>query len=166
MFSASMICAAMFPASMLSVWMHLISILSASLPADLSTRIRTASNFESTAARLTDWGVWCFRCASMFVVALLGAQLADSSILVLSLRFDVFRCAPGCTACGLEHFGAFVALLAAQSGWLLEPSSLRGEQRAHSLLGICQSRFIVFAVQHVPFRRLSFARPLRFVHSS
>jgi hypothetical protein len=72
---------------------------------------------------------WCFRCASMFSVALLAA-------------------------------------LSAQSGQLLKPSSSRGEQRAHSLLGVCQSRFIVFAVQHVPFRRPSFARPLRFVDSS
>jgi hypothetical protein len=73
--------------------------------------------------------LWCFRCASMFSVALPAA-------------------------------------LSAQSGRLLEPSSLRGEQRAHYLLVICQSesRFIATAIEGVPLR-ISFARPLRFVDS-
>jgi hypothetical protein len=44
---------------------------------------------------------------------------------------------------------ALLAALSAQSGRLLEPSSLRGEQRAHSLLGICQSRFIATEIEGV-----------------
>jgi hypothetical protein len=128
MISASTISAAMFPASMLSGWMHFISILSASLPvSQLVSTPQAFSNPHLHGSRTRAF--WCFRCTSMFFVALLAA-------------------------------------LSAHSGRLLEPSSLRGEQRAHSLLGICQSRFIVCAVQHIPFRRLSFARPLRFVDSS
>jgi hypothetical protein len=75
-----------------------------------------------------------------------------------SLRFNVFRCAS-------MFFVALLAALSALSGRLLEPSSLlRGEQRAHSLLGLCQSMFIATAIEGVPLR-ISFARPLRFVDS-
>jgi hypothetical protein len=69
---------------------------------------------------------------------------------VFSLRFDVFRCASMFSV-------ALPAALSAQSGRLLGPSSLRGEQRAHYLLGICQSRFIATAIEGVPLR-ISFAK--------
>jgi hypothetical protein len=96
--------------------------------------------------------------------------------LVFSLRFDVFS-SLGSWLHGLRtrafwHFRcasmfsvALLAALSAQSGRLLEPSSFRGEQHAHSLLGICQSRFIATAIEGVPLRT-SFARPVRFVDSS
>jgi hypothetical protein len=70
-----------------------------------------------------------------------------------------------CFRCASMFSVAFLGCLSAQSGRLLEPSSLRGEQRAHSLLGICQSRFIATAIEGVPLR-ISFSRPLRFVDSS
>jgi hypothetical protein len=194
MISASTISAAMFPASMLSAWMHFISILSASLPVSqlVSTPQAFSSPHlhRTFGGKLSDpcdaWNVCCevfelrrFAAFATFPFrhfALRTFSLRHRSNLYLSCvhrtifslsvtpaplwtpAFWYFRCASMFSV-------ALLAALSAQSGRLLEPSSLRGEQRAHSFLDICQSRFIATAIEGV-LLRISFARPLRFVDSS